>query len=57
MNDEGPLLTVRIGDRYEEADPARLPTGHPAVPVDRIGVLLVNLGTPDAPTVFDVRTV
>jgi ferrochelatase len=55
MNDEGPLVTARIGDRYEEADPARLPTGHPAAPVDRIGVLLVNLGTPDAPTSGAVR--
>jgi ferrochelatase len=29
---------------------AILPTGHPPVAARRIGVLLVNLGTPDAPT-------
>jgi ferrochelatase len=29
---------------------AALPAGHPAVAPRRIGVLLVNLGTPDAPT-------
>lgn len=32
-----------------------LPAGHPDVQVGRIGVLLVNLGTPDAPTPGAVR--
>jgi protoporphyrin/coproporphyrin ferrochelatase len=32
-----------------------LPTGHPSVPQPRIGVLLINLGTPDAPEVRAVR--
>jgi len=32
-----------------------LPTGHPAVLPRKIGVLLVNLGTPDAPTPEAVR--
>jgi ferrochelatase len=32
-----------------------LPAGHPPVPRPRIGVLLVNLGTPDAPTPAAVR--
>lgn len=32
-----------------------LPDGHPEVPAARIGVLLVNLGTPDAPTAAAVR--
>lgn len=32
-----------------------LPAGHPAVAQGRIGVLLVNLGTPDAPTASAVR--
>lgn len=31
------------------------PTGHPAVPPARIGVLIVNLGTPDAPTPAAVK--
>ncbi|KRB86939.1 ferrochelatase [Sphingomonas sp. Root710] len=32
-----------------------LPIAHPPVPAPRIGVLLVNLGTPDAPTAAAVR--
>ena len=32
-----------------------LPGGHPHVPPARIGVLLINLGTPDAPTAAAVR--
>jgi ferrochelatase len=32
-----------------------LPADHPAVPKERIGVLLINLGTPDAPEVRAVR--
>ena len=32
-----------------------LPPGHPPVAAPRIGVLLVNLGTPDAPTTAAVR--
>jgi len=31
------------------------PDGHPAIPDARVGVLLVNLGTPDAPTAPAVR--
>lgn len=31
------------------------PVDHPAVPASRVGVLLVNLGTPDAPTPGAVR--
>ena len=32
-----------------------LPAGHPPVAFGRIGVLLVNLGTPDAPETGPVR--
>ena len=32
-----------------------LPAGHPAVKVRRIGVLLTNLGTPDATDYWSVR--
>jgi protoporphyrin/coproporphyrin ferrochelatase len=32
------------------------PADHPAIPAPRIGVLLVNLGSPDAPTPAAVRT-
>ena len=35
--------------------PTQLPGDHPAVKTGRIGVLLVNLGTPDAPTPKAVR--
>ena len=35
--------------------PTILPPGHPAVRVGRIGVLLVNLGSPDAPDVPSVK--
>ncbi len=34
---------------------ANLPVGHPRVAAPRVGVLLVNLGTPDAPTPQAVR--
>jgi len=33
----------------------QLPQGHPPVATGRIGVLLVNLGTPDAPDTASVR--
>lgn len=33
-----------------------IPDNHPAIPAPRVGVLLVNLGTPDAPTPAAVRT-
>ena len=32
-----------------------IPSEHPSVPAPRVGVLLVNLGTPDAPTPSAVR--
>jgi len=34
----------------------RLPAGHPSVPQGGVGVLIVNLGTPAAPTARAVRT-
>ena len=34
---------------------SRLPTGHPVVDHGRIGVLIVNLGTPEAATYWPVR--
>ncbi len=34
---------------------AAVPDGHPSIPEERVGVLLVNLGTPDAPTAGAVR--
>jgi ferrochelatase len=36
-------------------DTAHLPPGHPAIPSRRIGVLLVNLGTPDATDYWSMR--
>ncbi|MCB2112339.1 MAG: ferrochelatase [Parvularculaceae bacterium] len=38
-----------------ENAPSRRPDGHPAAAHGRVGVLLVNLGTPDAPTTHAVR--
>jgi ferrochelatase len=35
--------------------PVRLPAGHPPVATGRIGVLLVNLGTPDATDYWSMR--
>jgi ferrochelatase len=32
------------------------PNGHPPIPLARVGVLLINLGTPDAPEPGAVRT-
>ena len=32
-----------------------IPAGHPAIPRPRIGVLLINLGTPDAPDARSVK--
>jgi protoporphyrin/coproporphyrin ferrochelatase len=37
-----------MNDRADTASSAALPNGHPAVRHGRIGVLLLNLGTPDA---------
>jgi protoporphyrin/coproporphyrin ferrochelatase len=36
-------------------EPSRLPAGHPAVRHGRIGVLLLNLGTPDATDYWSMR--
>src|SRR5690606_21223878 len=51
-----------LGDRPQAASPAASfrrpvmrPPDHPAVASGRVGVLLVNLGTPDAPTPGAVR--
>ena len=35
--------------------PSKLPTGHPKVTFGKVGVLLVNLGTPQAPEARSVR--
>lgn len=35
--------------------PEHAPAAHPSIPPEKIGVLLVNLGTPDAPTPAAVR--
>lgn len=47
MNESNPTLPV--------ATDAPRPPGHPPVPERRIGVLLVNLGTPDATDYWSVR--
>src|SRR5512145_3538869 len=40
--------SLRMSDRHR-------PPNHPAIPPRRIGVLLVNLGTPDATDYFSMR--
>ncbi len=42
-------------DRRDSARAIRLPTGHPPVAAGRIGVLLVNLGTPDGTSYRPMR--
>src|SRR5271167_644665 len=41
-------------DRFE-SQPVALPSGHPAVATGRIGVLLLNLGTPDGTSYWPMR--
>jgi len=41
--------------RNAEADERRLPDGHPPVKSGRIGVLLLNLGTPDGTGYWPMR--
>lgn len=43
------------GDNNIKASAGVLPPAHPAVKADKIGILLVNLGTPDEPTAPAVR--
>ena len=35
--------------------PASLPAGHPSLPEPKVGVLIVNLGTPDATDYWSMR--
>ena len=44
-----------MNDTASPAKPAAAPAGHPAVAASRIGVLLVNLGTPDATDYWSMR--
>ena len=44
-----------MNDTSQRTRAAILPTGHPSVPAARIGVLLVNLGSPSSTETGDVR--
>ena len=44
-----------MNDATQGTRAAILPTGHPSVPAARIGVLLVNLGSPSSTETGDVR--
>lgn len=46
---------MSIADRSASAAPAHAPADHPAVATGRVGVLLVNLGTPDATDYWSMR--
>ena len=49
------LSESRVADRREEMREIRLPAGHPRVAAGRIGVLLVNLGTPEGTSYWPMR--
>ncbi len=46
---------MSFADRTASAAPAHAPAAHPAVATGRVGVLLVNLGTPDATDYWSMR--
>ena len=46
---------TRLQSRRDEAREVRLPAGHPAVRAGRVGVLLVNLGTPEGTGYWPMR--
>lgn len=52
-------MTATVVERPEAPaavpEPAPVPAGHPAVPADRTGVLLLNLGTPDRTSYWPMR--
>jgi ferrochelatase len=52
---EGMLNPTQPSAATRSVDPSRLPADHPDVRVGRIGVLLLNLGTPDATDYWSVR--
>jgi ferrochelatase len=47
--------TAPILDQAAEFQKVRLPEGHPDVKAGKVGVLLVNLGTPDATDYWPMR--
>lgn len=44
-----------VNDLTEEGHLAHAPSGHPAVPRSKVGVVLANLGTPDATDYWSMR--
>ncbi len=48
-------MTSQILDRRQSLKLGELPTGHPAVKIGKIGVMLVNLGTPDGTDYWSMR--
>ncbi|MEM9706657.1 MAG: ferrochelatase [Pseudomonadota bacterium] len=50
------LSAAHIGDTSTSPDGTTLPSEHPPVPARKLGVLLVNLGTPDEPTAPAVKS-
>jgi ferrochelatase len=44
-----------MSNKSDMSDTSHLPPGHPDIPPRRIGVLLVNLGTPDATDYWSMR--
>jgi ferrochelatase len=57
MNDaaDQPIADQPVADKATDRPSAHRPAGHPAVAAGRIGVLLVNLGTPEATDPNSVR--
>ncbi len=50
-----PTPITGLEARRDDARAVHLPAGHPAVPAGRIGVLLVNLGTPEGTGYWPMR--
>ena len=52
---ELPLPGIAADAREASAAAGQLPAGHPDIPTERIGVVLLNLGTPDATDYWSMR--
>ncbi len=55
MRFEAASTTATSGEPSGATEVSHVPRGHRPLPINRVGVLLVNLGTPDAPTSSAVR--
>ena len=47
--------TIWYGMNKTQETKSVLPQGHPNIPKEKVGVLLINLGTPDATDFWSIR--